>query len=239
MNIKITQLFPDLLNLYGDSGNIEVLRHRLQWRGIDVKINEHTKDMTELDLSDTDILFIGGGGEAEERIVASRLGEYRDIIKDYIDRNKTLIAVCGGFMLLGKYYADGDEKIPGADILDIYTEKSEQRFVGDTVIKSDIVGTTIVGFTNHGGYTHTENYDNLGEAISGYGNGTENKGEGIIYKNVYGTYLHGPLFPKNPKLCDYILRETLREKYADFTELAPLDDSLEEKAHQFILDRSE
>ncbi len=237
MDIKITHLFPDLLNMYGDRGNIETLRHRLLWRDIEVEVKEHTKDMENLDLTDTDILFIGGGGDNEERKVATLLRQYGETIKEYIEANKTLIAVCGGFPLLGKYYTDGDEKIECAGVLDIFTESADKRFIGDTVIKSDIIDSTIVGFTNHGGRTHINGYTPLGEVIGGYGNNGEDMDEGIQYKNVYATYLHGPLLPKNPKLCDYILENTLRVKYSDFENLQSIDDELEDKAHKLILDR--
>ncbi len=237
MIIKITHLFPDLLNMYGDRGNIETLRHRLLWRGIEVEVKEHTKDMGDLDLTDTDILFIGGGGENEERKAAELLRPYGETIKAYVEANKTLIAVCGGFTLLGKYYTEGDEKVEGAGVLDIYTESADKRFIGDTVLKADIIDSTIVGFTNHGGRTYIKGYTPLGEVIAGCGNNGEDAGEGVHYKNLYATYLHGPLFPKNPKLCDYILENTLREKYSDFKSLAPLEDDLEDKAHKLILDR--
>lgn len=237
MKIKITHLFPDLLNLYGDSGNIETLRHRLLWRGIDVEVTEHTKDMADLDLGDTDILFIGGGGDAEERIVASRLCEYRDSIKEFVDANKTVLAVCGGFPLLGRYYTEGDEKIEGAGVLDIYTEPSDKRFIGDTIIKLDIIKSTVVGFTNHGGRTYINGHTPLGETVVGFGNNGEDIAEGVVYKNVFATYLHGPLLPKNAKLCDYILEKTLREKYYEFKHLEPLESDLEDMAHKFILDR--
>ncbi len=237
MNIKITHLFPDLLNLYGDSGNIESLRHRLLWRGIDVEVAEHTRDMGAPDLSDTDILFIGGGGDKEERTAVELLREYSDIIKDYIDLNKTVIAVCGGFPLLGRYYTEGDEKIEGAAVLDIYTEPSDKRIIGDIIIKSDLINSTVVGFTNHGGKTYINGCEPLGEVIYGTGNNGEDTGEGVWYKNVFATYIHGPLFPKNPKLCDFILQKTLRTKYDEFKCLSPLNDDLEDKAHNFILER--
>lgn len=237
MIIKITHLFPDLLNMYGDRGNIEALRHRLIWRGIDVEVREHTMNMGELDLTDTDILLIGGGGETEERKAVSALRQYSEAIKEYIEANKTLIAVCGGFPILGTYYTDGNTKVEGAGVLDIYTEPADKRFIGDTVIKSDIIDSTIVGFTNHGGRTYINNYAPLGEVVTGFGNNSEDTGEGVQYKNVFATYLHGPLLPKNAKLCDYILEKTLREKYHDFEGLLPIDDELEDKAHKFILDR--
>lgn len=237
MNIKITHLFPDLLNMYGDGGNIESLRHRLAWRGIGVEVVEHTRDMGTINLSDTDILFIGGGGDKEERTAVELLREYKDIIKEYMEADKTVIAVCGGFSMLGEYYAEGDEKIEGAGVLDIYTEPSEKRIIGDIIIKSDLINSTVTGFTNHGGKTYIKSYKPLGEVVYGVGNNGEDTGEGVFYKNVFATYIHGPLFPKNPRLCDFILEKTLRIKYEDFDGLSPLEDDLEGKAHNFILER--
>lgn len=237
MKIKITHLLPDLLNLYGDNGNIECLRHRLLWRGIEVEVTEHTRDMGAPDLNETDILFIGGGSEKEERTAVEILRNYSDAIKEYIDRDKTLIAVCGGFPLLGRYYTDGDEKIEGISALDIYTEAADKRIIGDIIIKSELIDSTVVGFTNHGGKTYINGYTPLGEVVYGVGNNGEDTGEGIHFKNVFATYIHGPLFPKNPKLCDFVLERTLAVKYEDFNGLAPLEDDLENKAHRFIIDR--
>lgn len=237
MKIKITHLLPDLLNLYGDNGNIECLRHRLMWRGIEVEVTEHTRDMGAPDLDDTDILFIGGGGDKEERTAVEILRNYSDSIREYINRDKTLIAVCGGFSLLGRYYTEGDEKVEGMSVLDIYTERADKRIIGDIIIKSELTDSTVVGFTNHGGKTYINGYKPLGEVVYGVGNNGEDTGEGVQFRNVFATYIHGPLFPKNSKLCDYIIERTLAVKYNDFNGLAPLEDDLEDKAHSFIIDR--
>lgn len=238
MKIKILHLFPDLLNMYGDRGNIEVLRRRLEWRGIEVEVAEHTADMGEIDISDTDIIYLGGGGDAEEKLVAAKLLENSEKLTEYAEANKTIIAVCGGFPLLGRYYKDGDTTIYGAGVLDVYTEPADKHFIGDTVLNSRLIKSTVVGFINHSGRTYINGNQPIGEVIEGFGNNGEDGMEGAVYKNVYATYLHGPLFPKNPKLADFILEQTLREKYIKFLHLEPLEDNLETKAHIFMAERN-
>lgn len=235
--IKIMHLYPDLLNLYGDRGNIECLRRRLQWRGIEAETVSYTCDDTGFDLSDVDILFLGGGSDREQKIVCSRLLEHKEIIKDYAEDGGTIVAVCGGYQLLGKYYKLEDETIEGLEVLDIYTEQGDGRLIGNIVLEPDFIGSKIVGFENHGGRTYIGSHKPLGKVLYGSGNDEGSGAEGVVYKNVVATYLHGPLLPKNPELCDYILTNALKHKYPDFGELEPLDDSLENTANEYIVNR--
>ncbi len=237
MNIKIMHLYPDLLNLYGDRGNIECLRKRLIWRGIDAEVVTHTCDDTSFDITDVDIIFLGGGSDREQKIVCTRLLEHKKELKDFVENGGSLVAVCGGYQLLGKYYKLEDQTIPGLEILDIYTEQGKKRLIGNIVLKSDITDEEIVGFENHGGRTYTGNYKPLGKTLYGHGNHDDAGAEGVVYKNVIATYLHGPLLPKNPQLCDHILKNALKKKYKDFTELDPLDDELEHMANRYIVER--
>ena len=237
MKIKILHLYPDLLNLYGDKGNIECMRSRLVWRGIDCEVTAYTCEDTGFDLSDVDIVFIGGGSDREQKIVCTRLLEHKDAIKSYVEDNGTLVAVCGGYQLLGKYYKLEDETIEGLDILDIYTEQGKKRLIGNIVLQSDIIDGKIVGFENHGGRTYIGSHTPLGRVDYGYGNDEKSGAEGVIYKNVVATYLHGPLLPKNPALCDYILTNAIKRKNPDFEELSPLDDELEKTANEYIVNR--
>ncbi len=237
MRIKIYHLYPDLLNLYGDRGNIECMRKRLIWRGIDAEVIMHTCDDGKLDLSDADIVFIGGGSDREQKIVCDKLLEQRKEIKEYVENNGTLVAVCGGYQLLGKYYKLHDETIEGLDILDIFTEQGKKRLIGNIVLEPDFIEGNIVGFENHGGRTYIGNHKPLGKVVYGYGNDEKTGYEGVVYKNVVATYLHGPLLPKNPKLCDYILTNALKRKYTDFKGLTPLGDELEEIANGYIVNR--
>ncbi|MCC8169221.1 MAG: glutamine amidotransferase [Oscillospiraceae bacterium] len=235
MIIKILHLFPDLLNLYGDKGNIECLRKRLVWRGIDAEVASYTCEDGDFDLSDVDIVFIGGGSDREQKIVCNRLLEHKRELKDYVEDNGTLVAVCGGYQLLGRYYRLEGETISGLEILDIYTEQGKKRLIGNIVLESDF--GKIVGFENHGGRTYIGNHKPLGRVLYGYGNDDDSGAEGVLYKNVVATYLHGPLFPKNPRLCDYVLTNALQRRYPDFTELSPLRDSLENTANEYIVKR--
>lgn len=237
MKIKILHLFPDLLNLYGDSGNIESLRKRLAWRGIDAEVREYKADNTDFDLSDVDILFLGGGTEREERIAVSKLMAEKEKILDYVNSGKSLFAVCGGFRMLGKYSETDENKQEELGILDFYTKIAENGFIGDVVMESSVIGCKIVGFENHRERYFIEKYKPLGEIVRGNGNNGTDGNEGLVYKGVVATNLHGPLLPKNPKLCDYILENALKIKYSEFEGLSPLSDDLENKANNLIVER--
>ncbi len=230
-------MYPDLLNLYGEKGNIECMRKRLMWRGIDAEVVSYTCEDTDFDLSDVDIVFIGGGSDREQKIVCGRLLEHKDAIRDYVEDNGSLAAVCGGYQLLGKYYKLEDETIEGLNILDIYTEQGKKRLIGNVILEADFIGQKIVGFENHGGRTYIGDHKPLGKVVYGYGNDESSGYEGVVYKNVVATYLHGPLFPKNPKLCDYVLQNAVKRRYPDFTELSPLDDEMENTANEYIVNR--
>lgn len=237
MKIKILHLFPDLLNLYGDKGNIECMRKRLVWRGIDAEVITHTCLDKKLDLSDIDIVFIGGGSDREQKIVCDKLLAYKKELKDYVENNGTLVAVCGGYQLLGKYYKLQDKTIEGLGILDIFTEQGKKRLIGNIVLESELIDDKIVGFENHGGRTYIGRHTPLGKVVYGCGNDEKTGYEGVVYKNVVATYLHGPLLPKNPALCDYILTNAVRRKKSGFIALEPLEDALEKTANEYIVNR--
>ncbi len=237
MKIKILHLYPDLLNLYGDKGNIECMRSRLERRGIEAQVVSYTCEDTGFDLSDVDIVFIGGGSDREQKIVCGRLLEHKNAIKDYAENGGVIVAVCGGYQLLGKYYRLEDETIEGLGILDIYTEQGKKRLIGNIVLEADFTDEKIVGFENHGGRTYIGDHKPLGRVLYGFGNDEKSGAEGVVYKNVVATYLHGPLLPKNPALCDHILTAAVKRADPDFTELAPLDDELEKKANEYIVNR--
>lgn len=240
MKIKIMHLFPDLLNLYGDKGNIECMRKRLNWRGIACDVIPFTTEDRGFDLGDIDIVFLGGGSDREQKIVCRSLLEHKKELKDFVENDGSLVAVCGGYQLLGKYYKLEDETIEGLDILNIYTEQGKGRLIGNIVLESDILkkpNNLIVGFENHGGRTYINDHKPLGRVVYGNGNSDKCGYEGVVYKNVVATYLHGPLFPKNPALCDRVLSNALKKKYPDFKELSPLDDTLEKTANEYIVNR--
>lgn len=234
MKITIAHLYPDMLNLYGDSGNIATLKYRLEARGIDAEVKAYAIE-DDIDFENTDIIFIGGGGEREQLAVSNRLKELSAPLKAYAENGGVILAVCGGFEVLGKFYKTESATVEGAGVLDITTQYVSNNSVGNVVIKSDIIGTTIVGFENHSGRVDIGTHTPLGKVLAGFGH--DGKGtEGVIYKNVIATYLHGPLLPKNPVLADYILAKAIEKRYGE-TELAPLDDTLEIAAHDYAVGR--
>ena len=231
--LHILHLFPDLLNLYGDRGNIACMEHRLTWRGY----GAFTCESTRFDLSDVDLVFIGGGSDREQKIVCGRLLEHQDALRNYVEDGGCLVAVCGGYQLLGEYYKLEEEMIPGLGLLDIRTEQGKGRLIGNVVLENERFRQKIVGFENHGGRTDIGSHTPLGKVLYGHGNDETSGQEGVLYKNVVATYLHGPLLPKNPELCDYILQNAMKRKYPDFDGFEPLDDSLENRANEYIVQR--
>ncbi|APQ75759.1 glutamine amidotransferase [Clostridium botulinum] len=238
MELNICHLYPDLLNVYGDIGNILVLKYRAEQRGIKINVsNVSIKD--SFPINKYDIALLGGGQDYEQSIVSKDMVETKkDDLTEYIEKGKVLLAICGGYQLLGKYYTTPEgEKLDGLDILDIYTEGGDIRFIGNTVIKNEEFNETYVGFENHSGRTYIGNLKPLGKVIAGYGNNGEDQEEGCIYKNTFCTYFHGSLLSKNPELADRLLSTALKNKYGEDINLEPLDDNLEIKAKQFIIHR--
>ena len=237
MELNICHLYPDLLNVYGDVGNILILKHRAEERGIKVNIiNVSLND--EFNADDYDIVFFGGGQDYEQSIVSQDLmTNKKEELSKYINNSKVLLAICGGYQLLGKYYtAPNGERIEGLGILDIYTEAGDTRFIGDTVIYNEDFNETYVGFENHSGKTYLgETLKPLGVVQKGYGNNGEDGFEGAIYKNTYCTYSHGPVLPKNPKFADLLIKSALEKKYGN-VELLELDDTFENSAHKYVLE---
>lgn len=235
MELKIAHLYPELLNLYGDRGNITSLLKRAEWRGINVSVTEYKLD-DKINFENTDILFIGGGSDREQFLVCQKLYEFKDEFKNYVENNGVVVAICGGYQILGNYYKMKDKTVKGLGVLDIYSENDDNRFIGDVVINTDFLEYPVVGFENHGGRTFINNYNPLGTVVYGNGNNGADGYEGVMYKNVIGTYLHGPLLPKNPHLCDFIIKKALQNKYEDFV-LQDLDDSIEITANNYIVNR--
>ncbi|ADK13701.1 MULTISPECIES: type 1 glutamine amidotransferase [Clostridium] len=237
MELNICHLYPDLLNVYGDLGNILILKYRAQQRGIDINVfNISLGD--PFDSSKYDITLFGGGQDYEQSIVSEDLVKNkREGIVSYIEDGKVFLSICGGYQLLGKYYSTPDgQKLPGLDVLNIYTEGGSNRFIGNTVIYNEKYKETYVGFENHSGRTYIGDLEPLGKVIVGYGNNGEDGYEGCIYKNCFCTYFHGSLLSKNPELADRFISTAISKKYGD-TKLDPLDDTLELNAKKFIIER--
>lgn len=236
--IKACHLYPDLLNLYGDRGNVIAFQKRCQWRNIPVQIiNKGLGD--NMDFSKYDFVFLGGGSDREQNLIAADLMKRRDELKEAIENGLVVLAICGGYQLLGRYYMTGDgRRIPGLDILDFYTSAGDTRLVGNAVIEmvQDGKPVKVVGFENHSGQTTLGRIKPLGKVLHGRGNNGRDGLEGARYKNVFCSYLHGPLLPKNARLADYLIRLSLRRRGVDL-EIKPLDDVFEERARAAMLGR--
>lgn len=231
-------MYPEVLNLYGDRGNILCLRKRLEWRGIDCEISE-IKLGEKSDLTKYDLFFIGGGQDFEQEVLLDDLKSGRGAaIKSAIEDGKTFLCICGGYQMMGHYYEtkEGD-KMEFLGAVDFFTKGGDVRMIGNYAFKltPESGGSTIVGFENHSGRTCLgDGVSPLGTVLSGYGNNGEDKTEGIRYKNVYGSYSHGPILPKNPEFADHLIETSLITKYGS-ADLAPLDDKEELDAHDHML----
>lgn len=242
--INICHLYPDLLNLYGDRGNIIALKQRAQWRGISANV-------TNITLGDSfapenyDIIFLGGGQDYDQQIIQDDvLDKKGNEIRNAIENNKVFLCICGGYQLLGKYYKTWDGKdIEFLGALDLWTIGGKERMIGNIVVECEFLKNEgfdgrIVGFENHSGRTYLgSGVKPLGKVIKGNGNNGEDGYEGAVYKNVYCSYSHGSLLPKNPAFTDHLLTLALKEKYPDFDSLVPLDDQFEQLARISMMKR--
>ncbi len=236
MELRICHLYPDLLNLYGDRGNLMTLVTRARWRDIQVRVEERRLG-DALDPGQHDLYFIGGGEDRQQRLAAEDLRVTKvDALRDATERDAVVLGVCGGYQLLGHYYRSAEgEELPGLGLLDLTTVhpgKTARRLIGNIVIRCGDVGeATLVGFENHGGRTYLgPKCRTFGQVITGFGNNGEDRTEGAVYRHVYGTYLHGPLLPKNPVFADHLIATALRRRYGEVA-LQPLDDAVEATAH--------
>ena len=232
MKLVIGHFYPELLNLYGDKGNITTLKRRAEWRNIEVEVKEIKID-DEVNFSEIDIMFIGGGSDREQLIVLERLHEIKDKIKEYVEADGVVLAICGGFQILGKYCYLAGEKEEGISVVDIVTENGEKRLTSNVILETPF--GKAVGFESHQGRTYIRNNLPLGQVIYGNGNNGEDKKEGIIYKNVFGTNLYGPILPKNPEFADLIIKKALERKYKEEILLKELNDSAESRAKDYII----
>ena len=240
MELKICHLYPDIMNLYGDRGNVLCMQKRLQWRGIE-SIVEKRPLGSDISLSGFDFVFIGSGQDFDQQLLLEDLRSGRAAeLKAAINDGMPVLAISGGFELLGNYIQDEKGKrndFVGA--LDMYTENGKDRLTGNYKFKcaEDCGGSIVVGFENHSGRTYLgEGLQPLGKVLSGSGNNGEDGTEGARYKNVFGTYSHGPVLPKNPQVCDMILLSALERKYGNI-ELQPLNDEAENQAHDEMCSR--
>lgn len=235
MKLTIGHLYPELLNLYGDRGNIQCMMKRSLWRGIEAETIAFGLE-DSIDFSKLDIVLLGGGSDREQRIVCSRLRDIRENFHHYVEDGGSVLAVCGGYQLLGHYYKTEEDTLEGLSLVDLYTEQGSPRLIDNIVLENPDFTLPIVGFENHGGRTYIGDNKPFGKVVYGHGNNGEDGQEGVLYKNVIGTYLHGPLLPKNPHICDYLLSNALERKYGKGS-LEPLNDTQEIQANQELYKR--
>lgn len=231
MELNIVHLYHDLLNTYGDDGNIKILCDRAKRRNIKVNLENVTVGEK---MGKSDIVFLGGGQDFEQTIASEDLiKNRREFLKGYVEDGGVCLCICGGYQLMGEYYvAANGEKMEGLSILPIKTDVGENRIIGNIVIDNPI--ETLVGFENHSGRTDIGNLEPLGTVLVGGGNNGIDKKEGAIYKNTICTYMHGPFLSKNPKMADEILLRALIKRYGS-AELEPLDDFYENEAKAMML----
>ena len=252
MHLRICHLYPDLMNIYGDRGNILCLVKRCQWRGIKTTVEEVSL-RDKIDVKKYDFYFAGGGQDRQQIAVSADLQvDKKKALKEATQLGIPMLTICGSYQLFGHYFKPfKGPKLLGIGVFDAYTIASKKRKIGNIVIQltinnQQLTSNTLVGFENHSGNTYilkvksqkskVKTYP-LGKVIIGFGNNGEDRIEGAVYKNVFGCYLHGSLLPKNPHFADYLIKLALKRKYGD-VKLKPLDDSLEWQAHKFAVKRA-
>ena len=245
--IVIAHMFPDLLNLYGDGGNVRILSGRLAWRGIPVQV-KRVEYGESVDLGDVDLVFLGGGPDREQKLASAELMRMKDELAAYVKEDGPVLAICGGYQILGKTWLLGDEDVPGLGLIDMETRRpgtSADRLIDNIVLSSPLATHPVVGYENHAGRTYlAEGVKPFGAVVSsvGHGNNDADKADGALYLKVLGTYLHGPLLSKNPEIADWLLAAAC-ERHARRTgesapALARLDDAEELAANAFMVDKA-
>jgi len=239
MELKILWMYHDLMDLYGDKGNIETLRYRASKRGINVIVDTCTLQ-EKRNIEDYDIFFLGGGADKEQTLIYKDLLARKESILKAKESGTAFLLICGGYQLFGQYYLDQDgQKIDGLGIYDYYTESSDRdhRCIGNIVVKTNIHDkeVTVVGFENHGGQTKAVS-NPFGKVLVGHGNTYKGEYEGYMDAQTIATYMHGPLLPKNPAIADEVILRGLNRRYA-VDQLEKLQDTLENAAHDAMLKR--
>ena len=243
MRIVVGHLFPDYLNIYADRGNMAVLARRAAWRG-------HELDVRPLGAGDSvepgahDLYYVGGGQDREQELIAPALALMAPALREAIEGGAAALAVCGGYQLFGRFYRDqsGDE-LPGTGLLPLHTIAGERRMIGDVLLECELEPgerRTLAGFENHAGRTYLErDAEPLGRVLAGFGNDGESGYEGCRAGRVLGTYLHGPLLPRNTWLADWLLAQALAHRTGgEPAQLDPLPDDLEREAHAVSAERA-
>src|SRR3989339_1514457 len=242
-SLKIGWLYPDLMSTYGDRGNIITLSYRLSKMGIKPSVNKISINQSGDMISKMDILFMGGAQDKQQEIVNEDLKNKGSFLKKAINEGVPGLYVCGAYQFLGKYYKEADGNvIDGIGVFDLYTESpglNVPRCIGNIIIESKkFPGVKLIGFENHGGRTYLADKKlAFATVIKGYGNNGEDQTEGIYYKNSFGTYLHGPILPKNPELVDHLIEKAVERKYGKDIKLKRLDNIWKNKAREIVINK--
>lgn len=236
LQLRLLALYPERMNIYADRGNLLFLQRRCQWRGIGFELSSASIG-ERFDPAAHDLIYIGGGQDSDQRAVAGDLRENkREAVAEAIEADVAVLAVCGGYQLLGRHYQLGEERIEGLGVIDAETIREQgERLIGNVAIEVDLGGDkrVLAGFENHGGRTHLGPAEApLGRVLAGHGNNGSDGVEGVRRRQLVGTYLHGPLLPKNAWLADHMTAAGLAHHHGARPTLDPLDDQLEHAAHQ-------
>ena len=242
MKIVVGHLYPDYLNIYADRGNIAVLERRAAWRGHELEVREVSVG-TPLSPGEHDLLYIGGGQDREQLLVAEDLSAKAGDVLAAVEQGAAVLAVCGGYQLLGRSYRDlHGEDLPGVALFPHETVAGERRMIGDVLLECELepgVRRTLAGFENHAGRTHLDpGAEPLGRVVAGFGNDGESGYEGCRVGRAVGTYLHGPLLPRNPWFADWVLAQALARQTGEPPRFDSLPDGLEHEAHAVSAERA-
>ena len=236
MRIVVGHLFPDYLNIYADRGNIAVLTRRAAWRGHELEVQGLGADNV-VRPGEHDLYYIGGGQDREQELIAPALAAQGEALRAAVEGGAALLAVCGGYQLMGRFYRDqsGDE-LPGVGLFPLHTVAGERRMIGDVLLECGLEPgerRTLAGFENHAGRTYLdEGAEPLGRVLAGFGNDGDSGFEGCRAGRAVGTYLHGPLLPRNPWLADWLLAQAIGHRTGESPAFEPLEDGLEAEAHE-------
>jgi CobQ-like glutamine amidotransferase family enzyme len=239
--VRLVHLYPDLMSVYGDRGNVLTLARRAAWRGIALDVRGVSLG-DSFDPSDADLIFFGGGQDREQMVVSPDFLEQKGAaVRQAVEDGAALLSVCGGYQLLGQSYTTVDgQELPGAGLFDVRSVPGPKRHIGNVLIETDLDGhqRTLVGFENHSGRTYLGAAARpLGRTLVGAGNNGEDRTEGVVYRGAIGCYLHGSLLPKNVWLADRLLSVALSRRTGGPVELQALDDRLEDEAHAAVAAR--
>ena len=239
MRIRVGHLYPDYLNIYADRGNIAVLAQRSARRGHELEVTDIGVG-EDVRAGDIDLYYVGGGQDREQALIAPDIAAKGPALAEAVAGGAAFLAVCGGYQLLGRFYRDrAGVELPGCGLLPLHTMAGERRMIGDVLLQCDWAGQTLAGFENHAGRTRLdESAEPLGRVLAGFGNDGESGFEGCKAGRVVGTYLHGPLLPRNPWFADWILAEAAAHQVGERPVFEPLNDELELQAHGVSAERA-